>query len=142
MEVSDMTAIIPETHIELLERPIVVALATLLDTGQPQVQPVWCSYDGRHILVNTEKGRVKYRNMHARPQVTVLAVNPDDVYHWIEIRGAVEDETEEGADQHIDALAKAYLGVDQYPFHAEGDVRVIFKITPRRVVTFGPISAD
>ena len=46
-----MTAIIPETHIELLERPIVVALATLLDTGQPQVQPVWCSYDTTRRVV-------------------------------------------------------------------------------------------
>ena len=134
-----MTAAIPETHLELLERPIVVALATLLETGQPQVQPVWCSYDGRHVLVNTEKGRVKYRNMHERRQVTVLAVNPDDVYHWVEIRGTVDVETEEGADQHIDELAKAYLGLDKYPFHQTGDVRVIFKITPQRVVTFGPM---
>jgi PPOX class probable F420-dependent enzyme len=129
---------IPKSHLVLFERPIVASLATLLPNGQPQVQPVWCSYDGRHVLVNTEKGRVKYRNMHARPRVTLLLVNPDDVYHWIEVRGAVVAETEQGADAHIDQLAKKYLGVDKYPFTQPGDVRVLFRIAPQRVVTYGP----
>jgi PPOX class probable F420-dependent enzyme len=129
---------IPATHRELLDRPIVVSLATVLDGGQPQVQPVWCSYDGTHILINTEKSRQKYRNMTRRPQVTVLAINPDNVYHWVEVRGSVAAATEDGADEHIDALARAYLGVDKYPFHEAGDVRVIFKIAPERVVTYGP----
>jgi len=129
---------IPATHRELFDRPIVVSLATVLESGRLQVQPVWCSYDGRHILVNTEKKRAKYDNLHARRPVTVLAVNPDNVYHWIEVRGEVVEETEKGADAHIDQLAKLYLGVDKYPKHQPGDVRVLFRIAPRRVVTFGP----
>lgn len=135
-----MNAQIPKSHLPLLERPVVASLATVLPSGQPQVQPVWCSYDGRHILVNTERGRIKYRNMHARPRVTLLLVNPDDVYHWIEIRGIVEAETGQGADAHLDQLAKRYLGVDKYPWHQPGDVRVIFRIAPRHVVPFGPNS--
>jgi PPOX class probable F420-dependent enzyme len=126
---------IPQEYRDLLERPIVVSLATLMPNNQPQVQPVWCSFDGRHILVNTEKGRQKYRNMHSRPAVTILAVDPDDVYRWIEVRGTVDTETEEGASEHIDELARAYLGVDKYPLHQEGDVRVLFKIAPARVAT-------
>ncbi|MET0502933.1 MAG: pyridoxamine 5'-phosphate oxidase family protein [Candidatus Binatia bacterium] len=54
---------IPDKYRDLLDRPIVVSLATLMRDGPPQVQPVWCSFDGTHILVNTEKGRQKYRNM-------------------------------------------------------------------------------
>lgn len=69
---------IPDKYRDLLDRPIVVSLATLMSDGSPQVQPVWCSFDGTHILVNTEKGRQKYRNMSRRPAVTVLAIDPDD----------------------------------------------------------------
>lgn len=133
-----MTDMIPDTHRALFERPIVVSLATQMKSGRLQVQPVWCSFDGRHILVNTEKHRAKYDNLHARRPVTVLAVNPDNVYHWIEVRGAVEEETEKGAGEHLDQLAKRYLGAEKYPFHKAGDVRVIFRIAPKRVVTYGP----
>lgn len=126
---------IPQEYRDLLERPIVVSLATLMPDNQPQVQPVWCSMDGDHILVNTEKGRQKYRNMRDRPRVTVLAIDPDDVYRWLEIRGRVESETEEGANEHIDELARMYLGVDKYPLHRPGDVRVLFRIAPERVAT-------
>ena len=133
-----MADTIPKSHLALFERPIVASLATVLPNGQPQVQPVWCSYDGQHILVNTEKGRVKYRNMHERPQVTLLLINPDNVYHWIEVRGTVAAETEKGADAHIDQLAKKYLGVDKYPLGQAGDIRVMFRIAPRRVVAYSP----
>jgi PPOX class probable F420-dependent enzyme len=116
----------------------VAALATVLPSGQPQVQPVWCSYDGTHVLVNTEKGRVKHRNMHQRRMVTLLLVNPDDVYHWLEIRGTVDSATERGAVEHLDQLAKRYIGYDKYPWHKPGDIRVLFRIQPQHVVAFGP----
>jgi PPOX class probable F420-dependent enzyme len=133
-----MTDVIPDSHRPLFDRPIVVSLATQMKSGQIQVQPVWCSYDGRHILVNTEKKRAKYDNLHARRPVTILAVDPANVYFWIEVRGEVAEETEQGANAHIDQLAKVYLGVDKYPMHQPGDVRVLFRIAPRRVVTLGP----
>ena len=116
--------VIPDSHRALLDGPIVISLATQRKSGQIQVQPVWCSYDGRHILVNTEKQRAKSDNLHARRPVTVLAVDPANVYHWIEVRGEVFEETENGADAHIDQLAKLYLGQDKYPFGQPGDVRV------------------
>jgi len=133
---------IPGKYRDLLDRPIVVSLATLLSDGTPQVQPVWCSFDDTHILVNTEKGRQKYRNMSRRPAVTILAIDPEDNLRWLEVRGAVVVETEEGANRHIDELAQLYLGVDKYPFHQEGDVRVLFKIAPQRVVTLESTMPD
>ncbi|MBL8201233.1 MAG: PPOX class F420-dependent oxidoreductase [Chromatiales bacterium] len=126
---------VPDHYRDLLDRPIVVSLATLMGDGTPQVQPVWCSYDGTHILVNTEKGRQKYRNLARRRVATLLAVDPDDDNRWVEVRGSVVDETEAGADEHIDELARLYLGVDGYPYHQPGDVRVLFRIAPRRVTT-------
>jgi PPOX class probable F420-dependent enzyme len=133
---------IPDRYRNLLDRPIVVSLATLMSHGAPQVQPVWCSFDGTHILVNTEKRRQKYRNMSRRRAVTILAIDPDDDTRWLEVRGTVVDETEEGASEHIDELARLYLGVEKYPFHQEGDVRVLFKIAPQRVATMESAMPD
>ncbi len=124
---------IPDSHKELFERPVIANLATIMPDGQPQVNPVWCDWDGTHVRLNSAKGRAKDRNMRARPQVTVLLVNPDNVWHWIEVRGTVEEITEAGADAHIDALAKKYLGVDEYPFRRSDEVRVTYKIKPTRV---------
>jgi len=126
---------IPDQYLDLFERPVSVSLATMLSDGTPQVQPVWCSFDGTHLLVNTEKGRQKYRNLSRRRRATILAVDPANDSRWVEIRGEVVEETEKGADEHIDALARRYLGVDKYPWNQPGDVRVIFRIAPRRVVT-------
>jgi PPOX class probable F420-dependent enzyme len=128
-------ASIPENYLDLLDRPIVVALATVMSDGTPQVQPVWCSFDGKHVLVNTEKSRQKYRNLSRRRTATILAVDPDDDNHWLEVRGVVVEETEQGADEHIDELARAYLGVDKYPYHKPGDVRVMFRIAPEKIAT-------
>src|SRR5690606_31753264 len=107
---------IPDRYRELLDRPIVVSLATLMSDGMPQVQPVWCSFDGTYILVNTEKGRQKYRNLTRRRKATILAVDPDDDNRWLEVRGTIAGHTEEGAFEHIDELARHYLDVDKYPF--------------------------
>ncbi len=133
---------IPESLRDLLERPLVVSLATLMPDGTPQVQPVWCGYDGTHIWVNTEKGRQKYRNLSARRTATVLVVDPENVYRWLEVRGTVAEETEEGAFEHIDELARQYLGVEKYQLNQPGDIRVIFKIAPQRVATMGSTMPD
>ena len=124
---------IPESHLELFEKPVIASLATIMPDGQPQVNPVWCDYDGTYVRVNSAKGRVKDRNMRERPQVTLLLINPESVWHWIEVRGVVEEITEEGAEAHIDALSKKYMGVDKFPYRQPGQVRVMYKIRPTRV---------
>lgn len=105
-----MTAVIPETHRSLLEAPIYVVLVTVMPDGQPQATLVWASCDGEYVYVNTARGRQKDKNMAARPMVTLFAMAPNDPYHWIEVRGEVIEMTEEGAVEHIDALALAYEG--------------------------------
>ena len=136
-----MTAI-PDEYRDLLDRPITVSLATLMAHGPPQVQPVWCNFDGTHILVNTEKGRQKYRNLSRRGVATVLAIDPDEDTRWLEVRGKVVEETETGANEHIDQLARLYMNVDEYPYHQPGDTRVMFKIAPERVLTMATTMPD
>jgi PPOX class probable F420-dependent enzyme len=122
---------IPDNVRDLFERPILCALATIMPDGQPQVNPVWCDYDGKYVRINTARGRQKDRNMGARAKVTVMLVDPKDDYHWVEVRGHVAEITEEGGDAHINALSHKYNGHD-YNFQP-GQVRVIYKIEPDRV---------
>lgn len=131
-----MTAV-PDSHRDLLDRPILVTLATVQPDGQPQVTPVWADYVDGHIRVNTAAGRQKHSNLLERPQATLLVVDPDNGQRYIESRGRVAEATEEGADEVIDALAKQYLGADTYPFRNPAETRVTFLIEPVHVVTGG-----
>lgn len=132
---------IPESHVDLLNEPVYVNLATVMPDGQPQVTVVWASYDGEHVLINSTRSRQKTRNVERHPKVSVLAVDPDNPYHYMEIRGEVEEITEEGALDHINQLAHQYAGVDKYyggvqpPERQNQETRVIYRIKPTQVNT-------
>jgi PPOX class probable F420-dependent enzyme len=113
------------------------SLATLMPDGSPQVTPVWFDYDGRRVRINTAKGRVKDKNMRRSRQVALAIQDPDNPYRYVGMRGRVEEVTEEGADAHIDALARKYLGQDRYPYRQPGEVRITYSIAPERVWTMG-----
>lgn len=89
------------------------------------------------MLVNSARGRLKDKNMRQRPQVALSIQDPDDPYRYLEVRGRVVEITEQGADEHIDRLAKRYLGLDRYPYRQPGEVRVIYKIKPERTSALG-----
>jgi PPOX class probable F420-dependent enzyme len=98
---------------------------------------VWVDFDGTHIRINTARGRAKDRNLRANPRVALSAQDPDNPYRYVQIRGRVAEMTEQGADAHIDALAKKYIGQDRYPNRAPGEVRVLVKIAPESVQGMG-----
>jgi PPOX class probable F420-dependent enzyme len=128
---------IPETFKDLFQKKAFASLATVNADGTPQVTPVWVDYDGTHIRFNTAKGRVKERNLRRNPAVAVAVIDPDNPYRYLQVKGRIAEATETGADQHIDALAKKYMGVDKYPYRRPEEVRVTFKIAPERVQTMG-----
>ena len=131
-----MPAAIPEGFRDLFAKKAFANLATVMPDGQPQVTPVWCDYDGTHVLVNTARGRVKTRNLERDPRVALAIVDPDNPYRHLSIRGRVKEMTEEGADAHIDKLSRRYLGKD-YPLRRPDEVRVLVKIEPEHVATMG-----
>ena len=110
-------------------------LATLMADGSPQVTPVWVDIDGDLILVNTAEGRAKPRNVRRDPRVAISIVDKDNSYASAFIRGRVVEDKQEGADAHIDKLAKKYLGQDSYPNRQPGEQRVIMVIQPEHVGT-------
>ena len=132
-----MTAQIPEKFMDLVRQPAFANLATLMKDGSPHVTPVWFDYDGSFVRVNSAVGRVKDRNMRNNPRVALSIMDPQNPYRYLEIRGRVTEISREGADEHIDALAKKYLNAERYPHRSASEVRVMYKIVPEHISTLG-----
>ena len=129
---------IPESYLDLLQQKKAFAsLATVMPDGTPQVTPVWFDYAGGKLRVNTAKGRVKARNLKPGSAVALAIMDPDNPYRYVQIRGWVTSATEDGADAHIDQLAKKYLGKDTYPFRQPGEMRIMYEIEPISVSGMG-----
>ena len=107
--------------------------ATLMKDGSPHVAPTWIDYDGKMILINTAAGRVKENNVKHDKRVAISVSDNSNPYEMITIRGTVEEITDKNADEHIDKLAKRYLGLDKYPFRSPTEKRIILKILPEKV---------
>lgn len=120
----------PEKYLDLLkdETKAFLYLATTMPDGSPQVTPVWFDTDGEHILINTAAGRIKDRNMQARPSVAMCITDPKDPYRYLQIRGKVVERVTENAEAHIHHLSRLYTGKDWVL--PAGQERVIYKIAP------------
>ena len=132
-----MAAVIPEKYRDLFDKKAFAHLATLNSDGTPQVTPVWVDYDGDYIVVNSARGRRKDKNMERNRAVALSIQDPENPYRYLEVRGRVEEITEDGADQHIDKMAKKYMGVDKYPYRQSSEKRVMYKIKPERTSQMG-----
>ena len=130
-----MTAEIPENFTDLFAKKSFAHLATIMADGRPQVTPVWIDFDGTHVLVNSATGRVKDKNLRRDKRVALSILDPDNPYRYMSILGQVVEITHAGADEHIDRLAKKYLGLEKYPHHRPGEARVVYKIRPEKVST-------
>jgi PPOX class probable F420-dependent enzyme len=125
---------IPDAYLDVLQDKKAFAnLATVMADGSPQVTPVWFDYRDGVIRVNSARGRVKSRNMKEGAPVALAIMDPDNPYRYIQIRGHVRRVVDNGANAHIDSLAKKYLGKDKYPYAQPGEQRVMFEIEPTSV---------
>lgn len=125
---------IPESHLDLIDGPYIVALSTVMPDGQPQVTPVWCNRKGEHIYINVMKGFRKEKNMRANPKVSLLIYDPKNPLRNIEIRGCVVEMTEADAIEHNDELAQLYMGKPDAKFFGDAvPVELIATHTPVKV---------
>ncbi|MEO9308010.1 MAG: PPOX class F420-dependent oxidoreductase [Nitrososphaera sp.] len=108
-------------------------IATIMSDNSPQVTPVWIDMVDDVILVNTAQGRVKQKNVSRDPRVAISIVDKNNPYHMVTVRGKVIEQTDVGANIHIDKMAKKYLGVEKYPFSRPGEKRILLKILPDKV---------
>jgi PPOX class probable F420-dependent enzyme len=129
---------IPESHLDLVTRPIHGVLTTLMPDGQPQSSLVWCDYDGECVCVNTTQERQKGRNMLRDPKVSLLVVDPEDKGRYLEIRGEVEA-IQDGAVGHLDHVTRKYTRHPQYygyiyPLEQrERETRIICRIHAKKI---------
>ena len=120
---------------EIFEGKNFAHLVTLMPDGSPHASPVWVDVEGDTILVNAAEGRVKTKNIRRDPRVAISILDSDEPYRGVVlVRGRVTEVTHDGADDHIDKLAKKYIDKDKYPWRSEKEQRVIFKIEPDHIV--------
>jgi PPOX class probable F420-dependent enzyme len=133
-----MNPIIPKEYADLLsrEKKSFADLALVLRDGTPQVTPVWFEWDGERIVINTARGRVKDKVLRRHPVVALLIADPSNYYRYIQIKGPVVHESEEGAYEQICGLQEKYRGDRDYP-RRPGEVRVVYKIKPEKVQSRG-----
>ncbi|MFF9274397.1 PPOX class F420-dependent oxidoreductase [Streptomyces griseosporeus] len=126
-------SLIPESHLDLLRRPLFVHLATVRPDGSPQVNPMWCSWDGTHLRFTSTRTRFKFRNVTADPRVAVSVNDPDEPYRYLEIRGVVERIDDDSSGAFFVRLAERYgreLGGRLPPDVRE---RVVYVVRPTAV---------
>jgi PPOX class probable F420-dependent enzyme len=133
-----MNPIIPEKFTDLLsrEKKAFADLALVLRDGTPQATPVWFDWDGELVVINTARGRVKDKVLHRRPVVALMIADPANPYRYLQIKGPVVAESEEGAYDQICSLQEKYHGNREYP-RRPGEVRVTYKIKPEKVQARG-----
>jgi PPOX class probable F420-dependent enzyme len=137
-----MSLTIPDSHKDLFEQPVYAVVTTLQRDGQPQSTVNWMDYDGQNLIFTTVKGRQKEKNLAANPKVTVILIDPQDPYRWIEVRGVVEEATTEGASDHIEKMSwkyknqKYYGGYNKRYATPDQEQRILYKIKPTKINPF------
>ena len=131
------TTITPEIA-KLFQGKNFASFVTLMNDGSPHVAPTWVDLDGNTILINTARGRVKEKNIRRDNRIALSIYDQENPYNMVTIRGKVTELTEEGADEHIDKLAKKYFGLDKYPNRSPGERRIILKIQPEKICHMQP----
>lgn len=124
---------LPDPLLQLLRRPSQCFLTTLMPDGSPQVTLVWVDTDGTNILVNTVRGHQKARNVERDPRVALAVCDPAAPARYLAVRGRVVDMTTDGAAEHIETLARRYLGTPYPWFGGRDQVRLLLTIEPHRI---------
>ncbi|MHA2298944.1 MAG: PPOX class F420-dependent oxidoreductase [Candidatus Hodarchaeales archaeon] len=127
---------IPKGFLDLFEKISFGILSTIMPDGSPHTSVVWVDHDDDYILFNSITDRQKYKNIKINPLVSLVIIDPDNSYRYIEIRGKIVAFTTDGAERFVDNLAVKYLGVDRYPHHRPGVTRVIYKLKPKKVFCY------
>jgi len=131
--------------VELLEEKQIAVLSTVMADGSPHATPVWVDVepDGSHILINTVVGHIKQRNILRDPRVAVTVVDGQNPYRTVVARGSVVEMRghDQGAKEHIDRLAKKYMGREVYQLR-EGEQRVLLRIKPTHILETGLVDRD
>jgi PPOX class probable F420-dependent enzyme len=119
---------------QLLQKRVVCFFATIMPDGSPHMTQTWVDTDGTYILINTVESHQKVRNVRRDPRVMISVVDPAQWQRARNIRGRVVEITKEGADLHFKKLIERNLGQEEYRYGQPGQVRVLLKIAPEKIL--------
>lgn len=134
---SSRTSVIPESHADILEQPVLAHVATVGPNGEPQNNPVWFGWDGENVLFSQTTQRQKYRNVQDETRVALSFVDANNPYRYLEIRGEVARIDPDPDNAFINSMAKKYMNEDVYPWHQPGDERVVVVVRPQHTTQMG-----
>ena len=132
-----MSVKVDDRGVEILEGRNFCNVSTLREDGSVHCVPVWVDVEDGQPVLNSAEGRAWPRNLERDPRVTLTVPNMDNPYEYLEVRGRVAERRHDGADEHIDRLAKKYLGADEYPYRQPGEQRVIIRVEPETAAVRG-----
>ena len=123
---------------DLLTKPNHAVLSTINADGSVHSAVIWVNAEGDKVAFNGAQGRVWPANIERDARVTLVVINQENPYEYVYVQGSVAGDTTDGADEHIDKLAKKYMDVDEYPFRKDGETRLIVTIAPDKIVLNSP----
>jgi len=127
------TAQLTDAQKALLDEPLYAVVTDLMPDGSPHSTVIWVDHDGANLTFNTAHGRVKTRNVQRDPRVSVIVFDPANAFaRTLAVRGRAEL-VDEGADDHIDRLAKKYTGQDRYPWRRPEERRVTVRVIAEKI---------
>ena len=132
---------LPDSVKKLIEAKTYANFATLMPDGSPHVTQTWVDHDGDIVIINTFEGSQKYRNVVRNPRVALDVCDPTTAGNVAVIRGRVIEVTFDGAEEHVDRMAKKYMGLEKYPMRRPGIRRVLIKIKPTHVIAPSGVSS-
>jgi len=142
----DSISALDDTYKQLMDKPLACVMAVMGGDGRPNLTPMWFDYEGDQVLINVAAHRKKTSWIRDNPQVTILIMNPENMYHWMSIKVTVareisEDDPKEGAwvTEQLNRIAKKYTGGDEYGLRdpSINERRVLFECTVDKIATFG-----
>jgi PPOX class probable F420-dependent enzyme len=125
-----MATDIPQSHRDLLDAQV-ASLATIGDDGFPQITEVWFLYENGELKLSLNDSRLKTRNLKQRPQCSLLILDLQNPYRYLEIRGTARIESDE--DYSFARRVGAKYGADLAEHDRPGDSRVVVTIEPKNV---------
>ncbi len=137
-----------DTYKQLMDKPFACVMAVMGRDGRPNLTPMWFDYEGDKVLINVAAQRRKTSWIRENPQVTILIMNPENMYHWMSIKVTVEreiseDDPAEGSwvTEQLNRIWQKYIpdGGDTYGLRDPeiDERRVLFECTVDRIATFG-----
>ena len=128
---------IPQSHLDILDDVSFGHVATIGPRGEPQCNPVWYHWDGKHLRFSQTTTRQKLANLKRDPRIAISILDPDDPYRYLEVRGRMVDVEDDPSFEFIDSMAKKYLDRDDYPWRRDVDHRVVVVVEPEHTTQMG-----